>query len=446
MSRHKGLFSGDRRALARAITALENETEQARDLLAAVHRKVGNALVVGFTGAPGVGKSTLVSAYIRELRGRGKTVGVVAVDPSSPLTGGAILGDRVRMAEHGQDDGVFVRSLASRGHQGGLSRAAARVVDVMDAAGRDVVIVETVGTGQSEIEVSEIATTNVVVYAPGLGDQIQALKAGVLETAHVIVVNKSDLPHAETAAQQLEQALALSPREGWQVPVLRTAAATGEGVKGLAHAIASHGKHLGAKGRREAARLRMRRLIASTAARQVCDTLTGPQAAHLDELSDAVLSGELELDAAARRAVAGQVPTVAMTDEQLGALAGRDRFDKMLGIEFVEGGPGRAVVRVKVKKAHLNFYGYCHGGLIFSLADAAFGLANNSRGKVSVAISAHLTYANPVREGDELTASATEITSRRRISTYRVEVTKADGTPISTFTGTSYSTGKPVHG
>jgi LAO/AO transport system kinase len=257
---------------------------------------------VGFTGAPGVGKSTLLSGYIAELRKRGRRIGVVAVDPTSPLSGGAILGDRVRMAEHSHDAEVFVRSLASRGHLGGLSRAAARVVDVMDAAGREVIIVETVGTGQSEVEVAELVQTNVVVCAPGLGDLIQAMKAGVLETANVLVVNKADMPQARTTEQQLKEARAMASG-GAEVPVLLTVATTGEGVGGLADAIEAHGGRLSPAQRGEAARGRVRRLIASAAARQVGERISKLTHARLDELCEAVMKGEMNLETAAAEAL-----------------------------------------------------------------------------------------------------------------------------------------------
>ncbi len=303
----EGLLAGDRTALARSITAVENGTEAAKPLLRAVYGVLGGtggrARVVGFTGAPGVGKSTLLSAYVRELRSRGLDVGVVAVDPSSPVSGGAILGDRVRMAEHAADGGVFVRSLASRGHLGGLSRAAARVVDLMDAAGKEVVIVETVGTGQSEVEVAQLVQSNVVVCAPGLGDEIQALKAGILETAHLLVVNKSDLPQAQRTVMQLQEAMALSPHEGRTVPVLATTATTGEGVAELADAIEAHRGQLPAGLRENGARARMGRLITADALRRVEKRLAKLESGRLAELSEAVMKGDLDLEEAAEEAL-----------------------------------------------------------------------------------------------------------------------------------------------
>ncbi len=298
------LLAGDRAVLARAITLIENEAPGAQQVLRAIFSKAGRASVVGFTGAPGVGKSTLLGAYITVLRERGQSVGVIAVDPSSPLSGGAILGDRIRLSQHGGDEGVFVRSLASRGHLGGLTRMTARVVDVMDAAGKDVVILETVGTGQSEVEIAEIAHTKVVICAPGLGDEIQAVKAGILEIADVLVVNRADNPLAEQTAHQLRDALTMGSDHGREVPVLLTTATTGEGVTELAAAIRAHGDGLDTAGWGDAARMRMRRLIAATAARQARRGVEALQGAAIAELCDAVLKGELDFETAAERALA----------------------------------------------------------------------------------------------------------------------------------------------
>lgn len=296
------LASGDRVTLARAITAVENDRADAGEVLRAVHGRTGKAQVIGVTGAPGVGKSTLLNALIGGYRKQGKSVGVIAVDPSSPLSGGAILGDRIRMSEHGGDAGVFVRSLASRGQLGGLSRATARIVDVMDAAGRDVIIVETVGAGQSEVEIMHIAQSVLVICAPGLGDDIQAVKAGILEIAHILVVNKADMPLADRAVSQLKDALMLSHHEGWQVPVLRTTATAGEGIGELIESITAHHAQLPAELRDHAGRARMRTLIASTAGDQVRRALEASGNAKIDALSEAVLGGDLGFDEAARRA------------------------------------------------------------------------------------------------------------------------------------------------
>lgn len=284
-----GLLAGERAALARAITAVENETAEARAVLRAIRDRLGRALVVGFTGAPGAGKSTLVSAYVSELRQRSLTVGVVAVDPSSPLTGGAILGDRIRMSQHAADPGVFIRSLASRGHLGGLSRTAARVIDVFDASGRDVVVVETVGTGQSEVEIAEIADVRVVVNAPGLGDDIQAIKAGILEIADVLVVNKSDLPFAERSARQL--AAMAAQRDGRPVPVLRTSATRGEGVPELTDAIAALGRR-----KRSDPKARLRRMLTGLAQDWFRRRLEALSPADLDALALDLLEGNADTD------------------------------------------------------------------------------------------------------------------------------------------------------
>ena len=288
-----GLFAGDRAALSRAITAVENGTGEAAGVVAAIHPHLGHAKVVGITGAPGVGKSTLTGAYVAELRRRELRVGVVAVDPSSPLTGGALLGDRIRMTVHGSDPGVFVRSVAARGHLGGLSRTTARVIDVMDAAGKDVVIVETVGAGQSEVEIAGLADVNLLVSAPGLGDDVQAIKAGILEIADILVVNRADQPLAERTARQLE-------RLAGQATVLRTVATSGAGIAELADAITARWVD-GAGGRRASPRRRARRLIVAAAADRVRTALEALDDKAIEALCDAVLDGSLDIDEAAQR-------------------------------------------------------------------------------------------------------------------------------------------------
>lgn len=428
--------------LARAISAVENETEDAAAVLRAVHGRAGGAAVVGFTGAPGVGKSTLLSAYIDEVRRRGKAIGVVAVDPSSPVSGGAILGDRIRMSAHGTDDAVFVRSLAARGHLGGLSRTAARIIDVMDAAGKDVIIVETVGTGQSEVEIAEIAHTKIVVCAPGFGDEIQAAKAGILEIADILVVNKADLPLADRTERQLKEAVGLAHQTGWRVPVLRTTATTAEGLPALADTVDAHFEQLDPDTREHGSRVRVRRLMAAAAAQQASRKVQSLDSTRFDALCDRVLTGELGLDDAAARALEDRDAVPAPeAEDRVRRFAARDPHLAALGAELVEGGAGRAVVRLQVRDHHLNFYGYCHGGVIFSLADAAFGLAGNATGTVSVAVGAHIAFANPVREGDLLVATAAELTRSRKIATYRVDVSRGDGLPVASFSGTAFITG-----
>ncbi len=237
------LIAGDRRALARAITLIENGSPQARQMLARLHAHGGHAHIVGFTGSPGAGKSTLVMQLARELRRRDQRVGVIAVDPSSPFTGGAILGDRIRMQELAGDPNVFIRSMASRGSLGGLAVATRDAVRALDAAGFDTVIIETVGAGQAEVEIVRAAQTVIVVTVPGMGDDIQAIKAGILEIADIFVVNKADRPGADQTAAELRMLLSLDEHRRereWRPPILKTNATTGEGVAALADQLAKH--------------------------------------------------------------------------------------------------------------------------------------------------------------------------------------------------------------
>jgi len=234
------LFAGERRAVARAISSIENAAPGWEAIAAGVAARLGRAHVIGITGAPGAGKSTLINALLGELIRRGRRTGVVAVDPSSPMTGGAVLGDRVRMGEHGAHERVFIRSIASRGHLGGVSRSTRRIVDVLDAAGFDVVIVETVGAGQSEVEIIEIADTRIVICPPGLGDDVQAIKAGILEIADLLVVNKADLPGAEVTVRELKEMLRLRAGSRSDVAVLQTSATRGEGMAALLDRAEAH--------------------------------------------------------------------------------------------------------------------------------------------------------------------------------------------------------------
>jgi LAO/AO transport system kinase len=295
------LRSGERRAIAAAATELERLSPLTPPLLAALRPYLGHALVVGFTGPPGAGKSTLVNAVIRELRGAGKRVGVIAVDPSSPISGGAILGDRIRMTAALDDDGVFVRSLASRGYLGGLSPAAVRVIDALDAAGFDIVLLETVGTGQSEIDVAEVADVRVVISAPGLGDDIQAMKSGLLEIADVLVVNKGDREGADRTLQQLQGALSVRAGVTSRTPLVKTTATSGAGVAELLAVIEEIGVRMMAAGADARRRRRARYLIARAAADLVSERIREGGGASLDRLADDVLSGALGPDAAARQ-------------------------------------------------------------------------------------------------------------------------------------------------
>ncbi len=233
------MLEGDPRALARAISLIEDEDPAAPALIRALFPRTGRAYLVGVTGPPGAGKSTLVDRMTAELRGRGLTVGIVAVDPTSPYTGGAILGDRVRMQAHAGDPGVFIRSMATRGQLGGLARATSDVALALDAAGRDVVIIETVGVGQDEVDIVRTADVSIVTVVPGTGDEVQALKAGIMEIADIFVVNKADREGADRTAASIEAMLALQPYdEGrWRPPVLRTEATAGKGISELIEAI-----------------------------------------------------------------------------------------------------------------------------------------------------------------------------------------------------------------
>ncbi len=245
---------GSSRAVARLISLVEDASPALREVMALLAPHAGSARVVGLTGSPGVGKSTSTSALVAAYRRRGMRVGVLAVDPSSPFSGGALLGDRVRMQDHATDDGVFIRSMASRGHLGGLSWATPQALRVLSAAGCDVVLLETVGVGQAEVEVARLADTTLVLLAPGMGDGIQAAKAGILEVADVFVVNKADRDGADTVVRDLRHMLSLGDRrtdEGWRVPVVKTVASRGEGVDDVVDEVERHGAWLADTGRLE---------------------------------------------------------------------------------------------------------------------------------------------------------------------------------------------------
>jgi LAO/AO transport system kinase len=242
------LLAGDKRALARAISLVEDDDPEGWALVNEVYPRTGNAAIIGFTGPPGVGKSTLLGALTRLERARDRTVAVLSIDPSSPFTHGALLGDRIRLSDHFLDPGVYIRSMANRGALGGLSEAALQAALLMDASGRNVILLETVGVGQAEVDIIDHADTVVLVLMPGSGDSIQALKAGVMEIPDVIVVNKADHPLTDTMVREIKGVLALGPRGGWQVPVIRTEAARGTGVEELAEKLAEHRVHIDAEG------------------------------------------------------------------------------------------------------------------------------------------------------------------------------------------------------
>jgi len=240
------LRSGNPRALARAITAVENRTPESAELLKALFPHTGRARVIGLTGSPGAGKSTLVDQLAREYRKQGKTVGIIAVDPTSPYTGGAILGDRIRMGSHYADPGIYIRSMATRGSLGGLARTTADVTSVLDASGRDVILIETVGVGQDEIDIVRLAEVTVVILVPGMGDDVQTIKAGIMEIADVFAINKSDREGAERVEREIRAMQSLSGRhDAWVPPIVKTVANDGTGVPELATAIANYQEFLG---------------------------------------------------------------------------------------------------------------------------------------------------------------------------------------------------------
>jgi LAO/AO transport system kinase len=398
--------AGDRRALGRLLTLIDDDAAGAREAAARLGERAGRAWVVGVTGVPGSGKSTLVDALLGLWLAQGHSIAVVAVDPSSPLSGGAVLGDRIRMAANAADEKVFVRSFSARGELGGLSRAARAAVDCFDACGFDRIVVETVGTGQSETRIVDLADTRVVVCPPGLGDDVQAIKAGTFEIADVLAVSKGDLPLAAQTAREMREMVALRRRveSAWLPRVVVVSALTKAGLDELGAALDAHrdAKGTGRRGH-------------------------GGRAAT-----------------ASARDAAGRAPPAPALDgagwrERIAGLAARDGLCATLGIAVRSGGPGRAEVAMQVDARHLNFNGGCHGGAIFALADSAFGLASNSHGPLASGIDAHITFQTGVAAGDTLVARAIEVQRSRRIGFYRIDVVREDAggeTAVSSFTGT----------
>ena len=310
----EGARAGDPRSVARLISLVEDASPLLREAMAALTPYGGNATVIGLTGAPGVGKSTTTNALVAAYRALDRRVGVLAVDPSSPFSGGALLGDRVRMQDHFTDRGVYIRSMASRGHLGGLAWSTPQALRVLDAAGCDVVLIETVGVGQSEVEVAGLADTTVVLLAPGMGDAIQAAKAGILEVGDVYVVNKADRDGADSAVRELRHMLTLGERRqpgDWRPPILRTVASRGEGIDEVVEELDKHRTWLEETGNLRASRRRRAadeiEAIAVTALRERMGDLRSGRG--LDDLADRVVAGELDPYAAADVLVAGVTGT-----------------------------------------------------------------------------------------------------------------------------------------
>ena len=297
------LIAGDKRALARAITLIENDDPAGWELVREVFPRTGRARIVGLTGPPGVGKSTLIGALTAEMRKADREVAVLSIDPSSPFTRGALLGDRIRLSDHFLDPGVFIRSMASRGALGGLSEATLQAALLMDASGKDDVFIETVGVGQAEIDIVDHGDTIVLVLMPGSGDSIQALKAGVMEIPDIIVVNKSDHPMTDTMIREIRGVLSLGPSTSWRVPIVKTEAAKGEGVAELAMKISEHREHIEAEGTLDERRARnLRNEVLELAASRMRRRLEAAVADDTStrELLDRVVKRELDPASAAK--------------------------------------------------------------------------------------------------------------------------------------------------
>ena len=301
-------LAGDARALARLVSLVENGAPELRPVMKALAPLTGGARVIGLTGAPGVGKSTMTTALVSAYRERDLRVGVLAVDPTSPFTGGALLGDRVRMQDHATDPGVFIRSMASRGHLGGLAAATPQALRVLDAAGFGPVLVETVGVGQAEVEVASLADTTLVLVAPGTGDAVQAAKAGILEVGDIFVVNKCDNPGAQETVRNLRTMIAMAERGkgDWKPPIVMTTATAGEGIADLTAALDAHWSWLDSSGERDRRRrARAREEVAAVAVAALRQRMGGlPGDSRLDELAARVAAGELDPYSAADELVA----------------------------------------------------------------------------------------------------------------------------------------------
>jgi LAO/AO transport system kinase len=298
------LLAGDKRALARAISLVENDDPEGWALVRDVYPKTGRASIVGFTGPPGVGKSTLIGRLVELARAKDRQVAVLSIDPSSPFTQGALLGDRIRLTDHFLDPGVYIRSMASRGSLGGLSEATLQAALLMDASGKDDVFLETVGVGQAEVDIIDHADTVVLVLMPGSGDSIQALKAGVMEIPDVIAVNKADHPLTDTMVREIRGVLSLGPQEGWRVPIVKTEASRGEGAEELSEKIAAHREFIDSEGTlAERRRRNLMNEVVALAAGRLRRRLEAEvrEDASVQELLDEVVSRRLDPASAAAK-------------------------------------------------------------------------------------------------------------------------------------------------